>query len=74
MLEMIISYCKWIVYSSEIYINNTKWSVAVLYPEILAGTYEVTTTRTSNNKVVIDKTTNELVLRHYRIHNCNICK
>jgi hypothetical protein len=27
-----------IVYSSEIYINNTKWSVTVLYPEILAGT------------------------------------
>jgi hypothetical protein len=45
----------------KIYINNTKWSVAVLYPEILAGTLIATTTRTSNNKVAIDKT-NELVI------------
>jgi hypothetical protein len=61
---MIIYQLLWIVYSSEIYINNTKWSVSVLYPEILEGTIEVvaTTTRTSNNKKVIDKVTNELVI------------
>jgi hypothetical protein len=53
-----------IVYSSEIYINNTKWSVSVLYPEILEGTHEVvaTTTRTSNNKKVSDVSTDELVI------------
>lgn len=53
-----------ITYSQEIYINNTNWSVILLYPEMLSGTYEVlaTTTRTSNNKTSTDTTTNELII------------
>ncbi|MFV8360445.1 T9SS type A sorting domain-containing protein [Flavobacterium sp. LS1P3] len=53
-----------ITYSEEIYINNTNWSVTILYPEMLSGTYEVvaTTTRTSNNNVRTDTTSNELII------------
>ena len=53
-----------ITYSEEIYINNTNWSVTILYPEMLSGTYEVvaTTTRTSNNNTRTDTTSNELVI------------
>jgi hypothetical protein len=53
-----------ITYTEEIYINNTNWSVTVLYPEFLAGTYEVTatTTRISNNKTSSDTTSSELVI------------
>jgi hypothetical protein len=54
-----------VTYSQDIYVNNTNWSVTVLYPEILAGTYDVvaTTTRTSNNQTVTDTTIAELVIQ-----------
>jgi hypothetical protein len=53
-----------VTYSQEIYINNTNWSLTILYPEMLPGTYEVVakTTRISNNKTSSDITTNELVI------------
>ncbi len=53
-----------ITYSQEIYINNTNWSVTILYPEMLPGTYGVVakTTRASNNITSNDVTTNELII------------
>ena len=51
-------------YTSEIYINNTNWSLSLLYPEFLPGTYEViaTTHRTSSNLSSSDTTTAELII------------
>jgi len=53
-----------VTYSQELYINNENWSLTILYPELLPGTYEVvaTTTRTSTNTTSTDTTTSELVI------------
>lgn len=54
-----------ITYSQEIYINNTNWSLTILYPELTAGTYDVvaTTTRASNNATRTDTTNAELIIQ-----------
>lgn len=53
-----------ITYTNDLYINEKSWSLSILYPELVAGTYEIvaTTTRTSNNKTSTDSTTNELIV------------
>jgi hypothetical protein len=53
-----------ITYSQEIYINNTSWSLTILYPELLPGTYEVvaTTSRASTSTTSTDTTSAELVI------------
>jgi hypothetical protein len=53
-----------VTYDQEIYINNTNWSLTILYPELLPATYEVvvTTKRASNNITSSDKTSAELVI------------
>lgn len=53
-----------VTYSQEIYINNTTWTLTILYPELTAGTYDVvaTTTRNSTNKTSTDTTTGELII------------
>lgn len=53
-----------VTYSQEIYINNEKWSLSILYPELAVGSYDVvaTTTRASNNATKTDLTTSELII------------
>ena len=53
-----------ITYTDELYINNTNWSLTLLYPEFAVGTYEIvaTTTRISTNKTSTDITSAELTV------------
>lgn len=53
-----------ITYTNEIYINSINWSLTVLYPELLSGTYDVvaTTKRTSTNNTSNDTSTGEIVI------------
>lgn len=55
-----------ITYTHEIYTNNRNWSITILYPEFLPGTYEVIATafRLSNNKTMTDVTTSEIVIQN----------